>query len=114
MGSNCDIAVISETHLKVKHTDSVVGIPGYDIFRRDRAKRKGGGVALYVRSTLQPAVWRFSSDDSQFELLWVRIYSGTVVGALYHSPRPTYRVLSLLDYIEASVNELQRDFRPIR
>jgi len=43
-------------------------------------------------------------------LLWVHINSGTVVGAIYHPPRPIYSVLSFLDYIEASVNELQRDF----
>jgi len=110
IGNNSDIAVITETHLKVKHTDGVVGIPGYNIFRRDRARRRGGGVALYVRSTLQPTAWRYSSDDSQFELLWVRINSGTVVGAIYHPPRPIYSVMSLLDYIEASINELQCDF----
>ena len=33
---NVDVAVISETHFKVCHTDSVVGVPGYNLFRRDR------------------------------------------------------------------------------
>jgi len=41
-----DVAVITETHFKVKHSDSAVSIDGYNVFRRDRARRRGGGVAL--------------------------------------------------------------------
>ena len=48
---NVDIAAVTETHLKTKHTDSIVSIPGYSLFRRDRLRRKGGGVALYVRAS---------------------------------------------------------------
>ena len=68
IGNSSDIAVITETPLKVKHTDGVVGIPGYDVFGRDRARRKGGCVALDVRSPLESTVWRYSLDDSQFEI----------------------------------------------
>ena len=32
---NSDVAVITETHFKSKHSDSVVGINGYTVFRRD-------------------------------------------------------------------------------
>ena len=44
---NIDVAVITETHFKVKHLNSVVGVDSYHIFRWDRARRRGGGVALY-------------------------------------------------------------------
>ena len=40
-----------------------------------------------------------------YELLWARI-GNTVVGALYHPPRPLYTTDSLLDYIEACLDEL--------
>lgn len=50
---NIDIAAITETHLKQKHNDSVVSIVGYTpIFRSDRLKRRGGGVAVYARASL--------------------------------------------------------------
>ena len=53
-----DIAVISETHLNHNIPDCIVGIEGYDIFRRDRDlngkdKRKNGGIAVYVRQHLK-------------------------------------------------------------
>ena len=106
---NSDVAVISETHFKTKHSDSVVSIPGYMVLRRDRNGRRGGGVAVYARSSLQPAVVRFAEDDPKFEVLWVRIGS-MFFGAVYHPPRPLYRAESLVDYFEACVAELQRDF----
>ena len=54
-----DIAVITETHFCAKHTDNILSVPGYTLYRRDRSIRnksgrrmKGGGVAVYIRSTL--------------------------------------------------------------
>jgi len=76
--SGASVAVITETHFKQKHADSVIGIDGYTVFRRDRTGRRGGGVALYVQSDIQSSVWSpspVSVDDSAFELLWVRVYS---------------------------------------
>ena len=44
-----DIVVISETHFKPsKHSDSMMNIAGYTLFRRDRPRRRGGGVAIYI------------------------------------------------------------------
>jgi hypothetical protein len=74
-----DIAVITETHFKTRHTDSVIAISGYTSFRRDRTGRRGGGVALYVRSTIKSAVWTYSADDRTYELEWVRV-GNTFVG----------------------------------
>jgi hypothetical protein len=54
---NIDVAVIAETHFKLKHSDAAVAIDEYTIFRRDRQGRRGGGVALYVRSNIQSSVW---------------------------------------------------------
>jgi len=104
---NIDIAVVTETHFKAKHSDSVVSIPGYSLIRRDRVGRRGGGVALYVRSTLQWVVWKHDADDRTYELQWLRI-GDTYVGALYHPPRPLYSTDSLLEYVEACVADILR------
>ena len=40
-------------------------------------------------------------------MLWVRV-AGLFIGALYHPPRPQYGSESLLDYIEACVDELSQ------
>ena len=66
-------------------------------------------MAIYVRSTLQSSVWTHSSDVETYELLWVRV-EAVVIGALYHPPRPQYAVESLVDYIEACVEEVVRSF----
>ena len=46
-----DILAINETRLDSTISDSIIKLEGYDIVRQDRA-RNGGGVALYIRSTI--------------------------------------------------------------
>jgi len=89
-GYKSDIAVITETHFKAKHSDGAVEIAGYNVFRRDRERRKGGGVAVYVNSAQQAIVWRPSADDNTFELLWIRTCK-LFIGVLYHPPKPLYQ-----------------------
>ena len=57
-GCSVGVAVVSETHLKKKHADSVVHIVDYTLFRRDRPGRKGGGVAIYTHRTLTACEWQ--------------------------------------------------------
>ena len=104
-----DVAIITETHFKTKHADGVLNIPGYTLYRRDRVGRRGGGVATYVRSTLQSATWKPGADDKTYELQWTKVGSD-LVGALYHPPKPLYSVESLLNHIEANVNEINQTF----
>ena len=98
---NIDVAVITKTHFKVKHLNSVVGADGYHIFRRDRVRRRGGGVALYVRCTIQASVWNYSAYDHTYEIHWVRVGNNVFVAALYHPPKPIYSPSALLEYVEA-------------
>jgi hypothetical protein len=44
-----------------------------------------------------------------FELRWVRV-GNTFVAVLYHPPAPVYKQRDLLDYVEACVAEMGRDF----
>ena len=104
-----DVAIITETHCKSKHSDSVLSVDGYVMYRRDRAGRRGGGVALYVRTSIASAEWKHPGDDNAFELHWVRV-GEVFIAALYHPPKPIYRTEALLDYIEACVDELNRRF----
>jgi len=67
------------------------------LLRRDRERRRGGGVVLYIRSSLQSSVWNFSGDNRTYELLCARI-GHTFISALYHPPRSIYTADSLLDY----------------
>ena len=47
-----DLAFVTETHFKKKHSSEAFLIPGYNCIRRDREGRRGGGVAFFVRDSL--------------------------------------------------------------
>jgi hypothetical protein len=114
IGYCIDIAVISESHLKKKHASSCVDIVNYVLFRRDRERRKGGGVAVYVRASMKAEVYSppIAGEDPNYELLWIKVLRGsdtTFIGALYHPPAPLYQTNNLIDYIEATVLRLPLD-----
>ena len=48
-----DIFCISESKLSSRISDSEISIDGFSLFRADRSRR-GGGVAIYCKSALQP------------------------------------------------------------
>jgi hypothetical protein len=107
MSYKTDVAIISESHLKAKHSDSAFNIDGYSMYRRDRNGRRGGGVAVYTRSSLDTQEWVYEKNDLRFELLWVRIRMSVdrdfFMGALYHPPKALYNDNELIDYIESSM-----------
>ena len=47
-GYQIDVSIITETHFKQTHTSHAFDIDGYVMHRRDRAKRRGGGVAIML------------------------------------------------------------------
>jgi len=105
----CDVAIITESHFKTKHTDGAVSITDYSVFRRDRLGRRGGGVAVYVHSTLPATEWKPKTDNRLFELLWVRI-GNNFIGALYHPPRPSYNTHEFMDFIDVCLTELTSQY----
>ena len=110
-----DVAVICETHLKQKHSDDGFAIDGYRLHRRDRKRRRGGGVAVYARSGYDSTNWNQSATHSQhqvdvFELMWVqlKIQNNLIfVGAVYHPPKTSeYRTEELIDRITEDIEEI--------
>ena len=47
-----DILAVSKTWFNSTISDDEVGITGYSLHRKDRVSGGGGGVALYVKSTI--------------------------------------------------------------
>ena len=89
MSNKCEVAVITETHFKSKHSDGSVSIPYTTLFSdvTERVVYRGGGMAVYVHSSLNAiaSIWTASEPNHSFELLWVRVGS-IFIGALYHPP----------------------------
>ena len=104
-----NVAVITETHFKNAHTDAITSIDGYKLYRRDRLRRRAGGVAVYVRTTLPSSEWIYEGDDRLYEVIWVRV-TNVFIAAVYHPPKPLYRAEQLLDYIESCVDALNHQY----
>lgn len=101
-----DVAVISETHFKAKHTDDSVNIAGFNLFRRDRLRRRGGGVAVYVGEDIRVTPFNVPNDVRDYELMWLVLGHGdnlVILGAIYHPPKPSYDSNAFLDALEATV-----------
>jgi len=57
--------------------------------------------------------WRFPDDSRIFELMWVQLNSTarhTLVGALYHPPKPKYQPSTFLDFIVANISTIRQQF----
>jgi len=46
--SGADIIVVTESHFKSRHDNTVSNIDGFNCFRLDLVKRKGGGMCVYT------------------------------------------------------------------
>ena len=105
-----DVVVITESWLKLRHPDNMFSIPGYNIFRRDRPKRRGGGVVIYIRDDIEASVCKeLYTSDTRIELLWIRIIFRNrpiVVGALYHPPKPVYQSCELIDELDRALTNI--------
>ena len=112
---NPDIVIITESWFKSHHNSDIFAIPGYNLHRRDRIKRKGGGVCLYTKSTISATVWTPSNDTRSMEVLWTRfILAGNVwaVADVYHPPPSTkssHSERELIDYLQLCIDNLVSD-----
>ena len=59
------------------------------MFRRDRIGRRGGGVILYVKESIQAYEIKLESEADYDEAVWCKIVSGNsklTIGLVYRSP----------------------------
>ena len=90
--NDINACVVSETHLKKDVPDTVVNIPNYKIYRRDRNwsgrdLRNKGGIAFYTRNNLS-VIDVYRSNLYEFIFLTVSLPSGNCIllSGLYHPP----------------------------
>ena len=80
--TDLDILSITETFCSRNVPDSFYGIPGYDIHRKDRIGKAGGGILAYVKNSLL-AKRRDDLEVRSIEVLWLEICP-------YKSKRPLF------------------------
>ena len=70
--NSVDILALSETWLNDSWPDAVLTVPGYCCYRRDRSNSTGGGILIYVKSSLfSQRLAVFESDGLLFEDLYI-------------------------------------------
>lgn len=84
-----DIIGVTESWTSGDILDSELSLDGYDLFRKDRpVARAGGGVLLYVKSSLSPVM--FSPSTKFPEHVWCQISdsggSKFLIGVCYRTP----------------------------
>ena len=67
-----DILVINETFWDSTTPLQLLMIPGFNLFRRDRVGKAGGGIAIYVNQVLN-AKRRSDVEDKEIEVVWLEL-----------------------------------------
>ena len=66
-------------------SDAVLGMPGFEMFRKDRIERRGGGLILYIKESIQDGCEEAECEEA----VWCNIVTGNptlTVGLVYRSP----------------------------
>lgn len=87
--TDADVLVFTETWLKASVINDMIKIDEYNIFRCDRTK-KGGGVAIYIKSNLNCSCIQSISKPNGFDLIALRLTvsvgSDIIVAGCYRPP----------------------------
>ena len=62
-GCNLDYLCLSETWLNKNSPSSAIHIPGYNVFRKDRAVDRGGGLLFYIKDHTSCNVVQCSAEN---------------------------------------------------
>ncbi len=102
-----DILGFSETFLTDKIQDNALAIPGYNLHRRDRTGKKGGGLAVYVREHL-PALHRNDLAHPAVEAIWLEVKAvGSKPILVSHVYRPPDSPAEWFDHLDQSLERAQ-------
>ena len=87
-----DIAIFSETWMNTESREFLAEyqVNGYNIYESNRQGRKGGGVAIYVKDSLNCYRKSDIKINENTESVWVEVNNGRkkiVLGAIYRSPK---------------------------
>jgi len=104
------VVMISETWLKKHHGSRLFSLPDFNLFRHDRERRRGGGVAIYAREELNGTVFQDGDPNNQLlEILWIKFEVNgreCYYGVAYHPPNPMYPKQDLLDSIQRTLDRV--------
>ena len=104
--NNINILILSETHLNESNDyDDLYDVPGYVFIKRNRTCGKGGGVAIYIKDSIE-FQRRFDLENSKLENIIIEILinksKSFIVTTFYRPPETS-------NYLPKNFNELFED-----
>ena len=87
--SNLDYLCLSESWLHSKALTTLIDIPGYTCFRKDRETGRGGGVVIYIRDSFKTASIELDYNDIPIECIGVTVHL---------SPEMRFRIIVLYNH----------------
>jgi hypothetical protein len=105
-----DIALVAETWFNDKILDANVAIESHILWRRDRCKRRDGGVCAFVRKDVEScAIVPRPATVTKLEIMWLQCNYNSqcyIIACCYHPPKPRYDPVDM-------INELSLDMEVI-
>ena len=95
VNTNTHVALVTETWFCDKFNDECLSVANYTLVRRDRVKRKGGGVCMYIRNDVMFEQLPINNAAVTVEILWVKcmyVNSSYFIACCYHPPKPIYSI----------------------
>ena len=64
---------ITESWTNIDITDAALGLTGYVMFRKDRIGRRGGGVILYIKESIQVCLYQLIYSAIAYRRNYIKI-----------------------------------------
>ena len=98
-----DIIIMTESWLKQQHSNDPINLPGFSTLRKDRTKRKVGGVCVFITLRFNDKLLNVQKTIHDTEDLWfsVTLDDGLTVNfcACYHPPKRIYDTKLFREYL---------------
>jgi len=108
---NCHCAFITETWFTKSHSDIILSIADYNLYRRDRIGGRGGGVCIYVRSNITCSIFLPGGQSvdrlAKLEILWLEcsyVNYHYFLACCYHPPSPRYDPVELCNLLSSDID----------
>ena len=108
LDSKLDIISVSETHIvdgDASDNEELYVLPGYTLVKRNRKSGKGGGVAIFIKNSVN-FKRRIDLENSHLESIWLEIFiknsKSILIGCFYRPPEGS-------KYLPSNYNELLND-----
>ena len=111
LSSNIDVLCLTETWLNETTSNAEILFDGYTLLRKDRIDKGGGGVAIYIKQSLQFIERPNIISDNMLEMLWAEIIlkdskDNFLVSCLYRPPNaPPIYYNAIIDSLQLACNE---------